>query len=93
MWHNIFLFYYRINLDLEKNVAEIVQGLSVYPSRDSSDINVLCDNVRFDKTKQILYVDTLDLEVVAGSSSPWVWSGHIDLLSNNRVWEGTHSNL
>ena len=57
MWHNIFLFYYRINLDLEKNVAEIVQGLSVYPSRDSSDINVLCNNVRFDKTKQIIKQD------------------------------------
>lgn len=38
MWHNIFLFYYRINLDLEKIVAVIVQGLSVYPSRDSSDL-------------------------------------------------------
>lgn len=34
----IFLFYYRINLDLEKKYCRIVQGLSVYPSRDSSDL-------------------------------------------------------
>lgn len=38
---------------------------------------------------QILHVDTLALEVVAGSPSPWVRPGHIDPLADRRSGKGS----
>lgn len=79
--------------DYYSTVSEVANHQNLFYMKKFESFGNSISQVFLTEKFQILHVNTPALEVVAGSSSPWVWPGHIDLLADRRVWEGKHSNL